>query len=225
MVSMEPFHEQDLGGGLRLIHPRSAVDHRGAFTTTWKIGMGGWVQENEVLTYERATIRGLHFQRPPFAQAKLIRVISGHILDVAVDLKDLTVYTVPLQPGPWLYIPEGFAHGYLTESDDCLVQYKVSSEYQPTYEAGFLWNDPALGIKWPVDYPRLSDRDAQWPLIDQGAKPHLTWDQLALRQAASPPVDLELSNVAQGAKPPARLANSTSWVRDPLVGSPDIGRG
>lgn len=171
---MDPFVVEDLGNGLKLIHPRSAIDDRGAFTVTYtdEVRPHGhdWVQENEVLTYERATIRGLHSQMAPWAQAKLIRVLHGAILDVVVDINTLEITKIPLRPGPWLYIPDNFAHGYLTQEDYTHLQYKVSSPYRPDAEFGLRWDDPTLGIDWGIDHPRLSKRDREWDLLTRPAQ-------------------------------------------------------
>lgn len=125
-----------------------------------------WVQENESRSIEKHIIRGLHFQAPPHAETKLIRVIHGSILDVFVDLrKDSKTF------GQWdsielsaencklAYIPKGFAHGYCTLTDVALVQYKVDAFYAPQSEGGIRWNDETLNISWPVRTPFLSDKD------------------------------------------------------------------
>jgi len=130
-----------------------------------------FVQENHSRSV-RGVLRGLHFQRAPKAQSKLIRVVSGKIFDVAVDLR-------PHSPrrGQWvgvdlsaedrtlMYIPEWCAHGFCVLSDHAEVVYHTSTEYSPEYEGGLMWNDPAVGITWPVSDPVVSDRDSQWPLL------------------------------------------------------------
>ena len=136
------------------------------------VGIGEtFVQENHSSSV-RGVLRGLHFQRAPKAQSKLIRVVSGTIYDVAVDLR-------PHSPrrGQWvgvdlsaegrtlMYIPEWCAHGFCVLSDHAEVVYHTSTEYSPEHEAGIMWNDPAVGITWPVPNPIVSDRDKEWPLL------------------------------------------------------------
>ena len=136
------------------------------------VGIGEtFVQENHSSSV-RGVPRGLHFQRAPKAQSKLIRVVSGTIYDVAVDLR-------PHSPrrGQWvgvdlsaegrtlMYIPEWCAHGFCVLSDHAEVVYHTSTEYSPEHEAGIMWNDPAVGITWPVPNPIVSDRDKEWPLL------------------------------------------------------------
>lgn len=129
-----------------------------------------WVQENQSFTSRKHTIRGLHFQKPPFAETKFIRVISGAIYDVVVDLRRSS----PTY-GRWLsleisaerqnaiYVPKGFAHGFCTLTDNVIVVYKVDCAYTPQAEAGIRWNDPVLAIPWPTTNPVLSERDRALP--------------------------------------------------------------
>jgi len=154
-------------------------DARGAFAETYRASRlaeagfeQAFVQENLVRTGQAGQLRGLHFQRAPHAQDKLIQVVAGRIFDVAVDIR-------PGSPslGRWvgatlsadaprvLFVPRGFAHGYLTLSDDCAVAYKVSDYYAPEAEAGLAWNDPALAIDWPLPAGAITTnpRDAGWP--------------------------------------------------------------
>jgi dTDP-4-dehydrorhamnose 3,5-epimerase len=128
-----------------------------------------FVQENQSSS-ERHVLRGLHYQRPPQAQSKLVRVISGKIFDVAVDLRPDSPTT-----GRWvgmdlsaddrrmMYVPAWCAHGFCVLSDRAEVLYLTSTEYSPEHEAGIMWNDPALGIDWPVKTPLVSERDNTWP--------------------------------------------------------------
>lgn len=137
-----------------------------------------WVQENQSLSAQRQTIRGLHFQSPPFAQAKLVRVIQGEILDVFVDLrKDSRTF------GKWdsvilsgensksVYIPRGFAHGFCTLTENVLVQYKVDNVYSPECDGGIRWNDADIGIDWQVKEPILSPKDSNLPLYKDFVSP------------------------------------------------------
>lgn len=159
-----------------VIEPLAFGDARGFFMETYRssdFGANGlgepFVQENHSRS-GRGILRGLHYQRPPYAQAKLVRVIAGEIFDVAVDVR-------PDSPtrGRWvgvtlsaanrrmLYIPPWCAHGFCVMSDAAEVIYKTTSEYSPAHESGVLWNDPAVGIDWPVASPILSERDQNWP--------------------------------------------------------------
>jgi len=159
-----------------LIEPKVFRDDRGFFMESYKrsefVDFGideMFVQDNHSRS-RRGVLRGLHYQNPPRAQAKLVRVIDGEIFDVAVDIrKGSPTY------GRWvgvylsdenmrmLYIPVGFAHGFLALSDVAEVLYKTSDEYSPEHEAGIVWNDPEVGIDWPVEEPVLSPRDCRWP--------------------------------------------------------------
>ena len=137
-----------------------------------------WVQEYESSNYARGTLRGLHFQAPPHAQTKLVRVTRGAIIDVFVDLrKGSPTY------GQWdaielsdenhmiVFIPAGFAHGYCTITDNVYVTYKVDQYYAPQSEGGLAWNDKTLRINWPTDTPIISARDANLPGFDNFESP------------------------------------------------------
>jgi dTDP-4-dehydrorhamnose 3,5-epimerase len=123
---------------------------------------------------------GLHFQQPPFAQAKLVWVVRGSVLDVAVDLRSGSPtfgrhYAVELSAVNMLrlFLPKGFAHGYLTLAPDTEFLYKVDAPYAPQADAGILWNDPALGIDWPCATPLLSFKDQKLPLLQDIQSPFL----------------------------------------------------
>jgi dTDP-4-dehydrorhamnose 3,5-epimerase len=130
-----------------------------------------FVQDNQSRS-TRGVLRGLHYQKPPAAQAKLISVVRGEVFDVAVDIRRGSP-----SYGRWvgaelsdqnhrlLFVPEGFAHGFVVLSEEADVMYKVSREYSPEHERGILWNDPALGIEWPIQSPVLSPRDASLPRL------------------------------------------------------------
>ena len=131
-----------------------------------------WVQENQSLSTDVGTVRGLHFQRGEHAETKLVRALVGRILDVIVDVRaGSPTYgqhvAVELCAGKQnaLYVPRGFAHGYCVLEAPALVAYKVDNAYAPAAEGGLLWNDPALGIDWPVIQAVTSDKDALWPGI------------------------------------------------------------
>jgi dTDP-4-dehydrorhamnose 3,5-epimerase len=158
--------------GLALIKPAVFTDSRGYFTETYNYkdfcGIGitdTFVQDNQSLS-QKGALRGLHFQKPPFAQAKLVRVISGSVLDVVVDIRPGSDtygqnYSVILNADNYLqlYIPQGFAHGFLTLEDQTIFAYKCSDYYNKGSEEGLIWNDPDLNISWGTDNPFLSDKD------------------------------------------------------------------
>ena len=167
--------------GLKLVAPRKFDDERGFFcethnAATWaKAGLHyQFVQDNHSLSRDVGTVRGLHYQTAPFAQDKLVRVIRGRILDVAVDLRRSSPtferhVAVELSRENWrqLFIPAGFAHGFMTLEPDTEVLYKVTNFYSPRHDFGLAWDDPDLGVDWPVAPERatLSARDRQWPRL------------------------------------------------------------
>ena len=164
-----------------LITPKRFGDHRGYFSETFRtdlfhahVGKYDFVQDNQSLSAEVGTIRGLHFQLDPRAQGKLVRCIAGSILDVAVDIrKGSPTYgksvsaELSAENGCQLWIPPGFAHGFCTLEPDCLVSYKVTDYYSPAHDRGLLWNDPEIGISWPVgpDKAMLSAKDQVQPRL------------------------------------------------------------
>ena len=165
--------------GVVLIERRAAIDHRGVFVEMYKRSAfaaagirASFVQDNYSSSV-RGVLRGLHYQKAPKAQGKLVAVLQGEIFDVVVDLR-------PGSPayGRWtsailsssnrhmLYMPEGLAHGFCVVSEAADVVYKTTTEYAPELEAGIRWNDPQLNIRWPVVHPILSDKDANLPLLE-----------------------------------------------------------
>lgn len=162
-----------------LVTPDRFRDDRGFFSETYNkaaLKAAGldieFVQDNQSLSRPKGTVRGLHFQVPPFAQAKLVRVTRGAVLDVAVDIrKGSPTYgnhvAVELSAEAWnqLYIPVGFAHGFCTLEPDTELQYKVSAPYSRDDDRGIAWNDPDIGIDWPVgeEDAVLSEKDAVQP--------------------------------------------------------------
>ncbi|MHA1536709.1 MAG: dTDP-4-dehydrorhamnose 3,5-epimerase [Alphaproteobacteria bacterium] len=164
---------------VKLIHPKKHGDGRGFFSETYNkraLAEAGieldFVQDNHSLSAQKGTVRGLHFQIPPFAQDKLVRVVRGSIFDVAVDLRrDQPSFgrnvCVELSAGEWnqLLVPAGFAHGFCTLEPDTEVIYKVTSFYSPEHDRGIRWNDPDLAVPWPVEEGAalLSERDAKLP--------------------------------------------------------------
>jgi len=164
-----------------LITPKRHGDARGWFSETWSqatLAAAGvehdFVQDNQAFSAARGTVRGLHFQRAPYAQAKLVRVLRGAIYDVAVDIRPGSATygqwvsaTLTAEGGEQLLVPRGFAHGYCTTVPDTELAYKVDNTYAPQAEGGLLWCDPALGIDWPVrvDEAVINARDAALPTL------------------------------------------------------------
>lgn len=165
--------------GAYVIEPRIFKDQRGFFTETYNRrefeaqGLSyDFVQDNHSYSRERGVIRGLHFQKPPWTQTKLIRVVMGRIYDIIVDLRrESATY------GQWfglelsrrdmrmLLVPRGFAHGFCTLTKETLVLYRVDAFYAPQADSGIRWDDPDLAISWPVQQPVLSDKDQRLPLL------------------------------------------------------------
>lgn len=166
--------------GVLLIEPMVFPDARGFFMETYKRSefvAQGIREDFHQANHSRSTrgiLRGLHYQRAPQAQAKLVRALAGEIYDVAVDIR-LGSPTY----GEWhgahlsaenkrlLYIPVGFAHGFCVTSEVAEIAYMTSEEYAPELEGGIAWNDPELKIEWPVAEPQLSSRDRAWPRLSQ----------------------------------------------------------
>ncbi len=135
---------------------------------------GVFLQDNQSLTAAVGTVRGLHFQAPPYAQDKLVRVTRGAIFDVSVDIRrgsptfgQHVAVELSADNHRQVLIPAGFAHGFQTLTSDCEVLYKVTHVYAPDAEGGLLWNDPALAIAWPIGEDRafLKPRDTNWPVL------------------------------------------------------------
>ena len=161
--------------GVVLLRPRRFADARGHFVETYNertfssAGIGvKFVQDNQSYSAKRGTIRGLHFQLPPAAQAKLVRVLQGGVYDVAVDLRvGSPTYgqwrgaTLTADGGEQFFVPGGFAHAFCTLEPDTVVAYKVDGFYSPSHDSGLIWDDPDLAIDWPVAPGEvvLSDKD------------------------------------------------------------------
>jgi len=173
-------HQFDIPG-LSLIVPKRFSDTRGYFSETWsdrlfreRIEDLSFVQDNQSVSAKKATVRGLHFQKPPHAQGKLVRVVRGSIFDVAVDIRKgspsygrhVAVRLDALE-GAQLGVPPGFLHGFCTLEGETEVFYKVTAYYSASHDAGVLWNDPDLGIDWPFEGRSVvvSDKDRQLPRI------------------------------------------------------------
>lgn len=166
---------------IKIVIPKKHGDARGFFSETYTrraLAAGGidveFIQDNHAFSAAQGTVRGLHFQTPPFAQAKLVRVTRGAILDVAVDIRTGSPtygqhVTATISADAWnqIFIPVGFAHGLLTLTPDTEVLYKVSAYYSAEHDKGLLWNDPALGISWPISAAnaRLSEKDKVQPRL------------------------------------------------------------
>ncbi|WP_457755212.1 dTDP-4-dehydrorhamnose 3,5-epimerase [Thermovibrio ammonificans] len=166
--------------GLLLVESRLFKDGRGFFMELFKLPdfeaagiKGPFVQDNLSLS-RRNVLRGLHYQVEPAAQGKLVTCLRGKVFDVAVDLRKGSPtfgrwFGTELFPGKMLYIPEGFAHGFLTLSEEALVFYKVTgSPYSPEHDRSLKWNDPQIGIEWPLDgEPILSEKDRNAPSLSE----------------------------------------------------------
>ncbi|MEQ1858164.1 MAG: dTDP-4-dehydrorhamnose 3,5-epimerase [Longimicrobiales bacterium] len=159
-----------------LVRPKRHVDARGSFEETYRrsafiaAGLPGDFVQDNLARSSRGVLRGLHYQLPPAAQGKLVGVVAGRIWDVAVDLRvGSATYarwvgrTLDADAGEWLWIPPGFAHGYVAMSDSADVSYKVTAEYDAKLDRGIRWNDPSIGIEWPVVAPILSAKDQSLP--------------------------------------------------------------
>ncbi len=176
--------------GVKLLKPNRFGDHRGFFAETYSrrlfTGLGvdaEFVQDNHSLSVAVGTLRGLHFQSPPHAQAKLVRCGRGAIFDVAVDIRrgsptygQWVGYTLSAANGAQLYIPAGFAHGFATLEPNSEIVYKCSDYYAPETEGSLRWDDPDIGIEWPVTGEAiLSKKDAEAPKLAELESP-FTWE-------------------------------------------------
>lgn len=170
---------------VKILTPKKFGDHRGFFSEVYNaqtlksLGIDGdFIQDNHSLSAQKGVLRGLHYQVAPKAQAKLIRVVHGAILDIAVDIRQKSPtfgkhVAAVISSENWrqIYVPQGFAHGFVTLEPNTEVLYKVTDFYSPKHERGIRWNDPALGIAWGVDESTavLSDRDKVHPLLKDSA--------------------------------------------------------
>lgn len=170
-----------------IVRFRRFDDHRGWFCETWHadhfrtLGLpSDFVQHNESLSRHAGTIRGLHFQKPPAAQAKLVRVVMGRIRDVVVDLRPSSpwfgkhaVIDMEADDPSLLFVPRGFAHGFVTLTDHTIVTYLVDAPYTPSLDAGIAWDDPDLAIPWGISPERaiVSEKDRNLPRLRDIASP------------------------------------------------------
>jgi len=161
-----------------LVEAKSFPDERGFFLESFKESVfienginARFIQDN--LTHSiKGVLRGLHYQKAPKAQAKLVTTLRGEIFDVAVDIRNnSTTYgkwigeTLSEQNHKLLYIPEGFAHGFCVLSEEADIFYKVNQEYSPEHDRGFIWNDPEIDVKWPIEKPIVSKKDQKLPIL------------------------------------------------------------
>ena len=165
--------------GVYILEPKVFGDHRGWFLETYsksKLADLGipveFIQDNHSMSAQKGTLRGLHFQNNPFAQTKLVRCTRGAILDVAVDIRlgspqyrQWTAVELSAENKRQLYIPKGFAHGFVTLTDDAEVQYKVDAEYAPACDRSIRYDDPELGVIWGISQSVLSAKDQNAPLL------------------------------------------------------------
>ncbi len=170
--------------GLLVVRPRVFPDGRGFFLESYKqseFGKAGikaaFVQDNHSLS-SRGVLRGLHYQLPPFAQGKLVRVLEGRVWDVAVDIRRGSPtfgrwfgMELSAEEHTLVYIPPGFAHGFVTLSERAQFFYKCTAEYSREHEAGIRWNDPSLAIRWPLGDVSVSERDQGLPLLANARLP------------------------------------------------------
>ena len=173
--------------GVLIVTPRRFADSRGYFVETYNERRAEregiyvtFVQDNESLSTQRGTIRGLHFQLAPTPQAKLVRVIAGSVFDVAVDLRAASpTYghwcgaTLTAAEGEQLFVPRGFAHAFCTLEPNTMVAYKVDGFYDKSAETGLRWDDPDIAIEWPIPHGeiKVSDKDAMLPFLRDAAIP------------------------------------------------------
>ena len=173
--------------GVWIIEPKVHKDARGFFMESYKAPLFAeqgvrvnFVQDNHARSEQQGVLRGMHFQTPPRAQAKLVRVIKGAVYDVVVDIRNGSPsygkwvgVTLSAENHLQLFVPHGFAHGYLTLEPGCEVLYKVDDTYAPDHDAGLRWNDPEIDIDWPLDPAQfiLSEKDQKLPLFKDFVSP------------------------------------------------------
>jgi len=174
-----PFEFEDLEiPGVFLIKPKIFRDDRGFFLETYKkedlkkVGIDSEFVQDNYSRSEYGVLRGMHFQREPRSQAKIVQCVRGVVYDVAVDLRrdsptfgKYVSYVLSEENRCQLYVPRGYAHGFLVLSDIAEVMYKVDNPYSPECEGGLIWNDIDVNIPWPIDDPVLAERDQSWPSL------------------------------------------------------------
>lgn len=166
--------------GLLIIEPKAFGDDRGFFMETYnrkryeESGVSGVFVQDNVSVSKKGTLRGLHYQAPPFAQGKLVQVLKGRVLDVAVDIRfgsptfgKYVAVELTAENKRQFWIPAGFAHGFLALEDDTIFSYKCTNFYAPEHDRGVLWSDPSIGIEWPLNSSErlISEKDKKHPLL------------------------------------------------------------
>jgi len=165
--------------GLYVIEPEPHLDSRGYFSRFFckkefeEAGLdSNIVQINRSLTRGKGTVRGLHRQKEPMAEVKIVQCLEGAVVDVVIDMRENSPtyrqwFSAELskENKKIFYVPKGFAHGIQTLSDECVLEYYVTQFYSPEHEVGIRWNDPAFGIKWPLEVTDISEKDKSWPLL------------------------------------------------------------
>lgn len=171
--------------GVLVLQPKVFEDNRGYFYESYnkesfkKLGINcDFLQDNQSLSTKNGVLRGLHFQAPPFAQGKLVKVTQGSVLDIALDIRKNSPHygqyfskTLSEKNRLNMWIPEGFAHGFITLEENTIFAYKCSNYYNVASEGGILWNDPDLGIDWQTENPILSEKDKIHPLFKNFVSP------------------------------------------------------
>ena len=173
------YHETKIPG-VFIIEPELISDARGFFAMSWlpeefeTRGLNPLIAQCNISFNKRCgTVRGMHFQRKPHEEAKIVRCTRGAMYDVAIDLRrdsptryEWVAAELTADNYRMLYIPEGFAHGYQTLADDTEIFYQISESYHPESAGGVRWDDPAFGLKWPLPITVIAERDATYPLLD-----------------------------------------------------------
>ena len=177
--------------GLKVITPTVFGDERGYFMETYnfndfkEVGIDmEFVQDNQSFSATKGTLRGLHYQLNPMCQAKLLRCTRGEIFDVAVDIRrgspqyaQWTGVKLSADNKKQLFIPRGFAHGFITLTDDVEVQYKADNYYAPECDGNIRWDDPAIGVQWGLEPVILSDKDRTAPLLAERADLNFVYEE------------------------------------------------
>ena len=167
--------------GVLILEPKVFGDARGWFMETWSarkmeaVGLNfNFVQDNQSYSAQRGTLRGLHYQTAPFAQAKLVRCTRGKLLDVAIDIREgsetfakWVAVELTAENKKQLLIPRGFAHGFLTLTDDVEIQYKADNFYAPACDGNIIWNDADIALELPFEPTILADKDAKAPTLKE----------------------------------------------------------
>lgn len=175
--------------GCKIIEPEIHSDERGSLRITYtkevfnESGIGTEFIQDKISRSKYGVLRGFHYQMEGYSQAKLVRCTRGVILDVVVDLRrdsptygDYSKEIISEYNNRMLFLPKGIAHGFLVLSEEAEVHYKIDSSYRPDKEAGILWNDSTLDIKWPIDKPTVSDKDQEWPTFAEAEQRDLVFD-------------------------------------------------